>query len=391
MTSEPAGARLKGERKILAGFNGKYIPEKLFPGYGKKRAGLYKDILRVFDIAFTRTSLREVAGKIKYFNARPDVYLEKGKPWLLEFNIDPGVAPQSHIAYLQQLHGLRSRNEEGAEVVPFVESLARLVKEVRGPLAILGSRSGSAIYDPVDRWLVNKLKRASKAEIKFYPAREWTGLRCLKEPFLIRWLSMCQVGRTPALSRAYERLLESSEDLSPGKYSDIAVSKGVLAELWDLCGSGRLSPGDASVIRRTIPWSAALRPGRSYEYGGERLRAADLLRRKDGFVIKKMHSYQSKDVYVGEELPSAAWEAALDSALVSGQYIVQRLVGNDMEMEVPLLTVNGKREVKKLSYMVSPFIMGKTMAGTFVRAWSKTDPGLPFDKEIIGTTDDFIC
>ena len=156
--------------------------------------------MRVFDIAFARTSLREIAGKIKYFNARPDVYVENGEPRLLEFNIDPGVAPQSHIAYFQQLYGRRVRNSRGQNVVPFVESLARLVRDLDGPLAILGSRAGADIYDAADSWLADEIKKASGTEIRFYPAAEWTRLGRLREPYLVRWLSMCQVNRTPALS-----------------------------------------------------------------------------------------------------------------------------------------------------------------------------------------------
>lgn len=382
---------LAEEKKILAAFNGRYFPEKKFPGYGEKRVQLYNDILRIFDIAFAHTSLGKVAGKIKYFNARPDVYVEKGNPWLLEFNIDPGVSPQSHIAYFQQLYGMRFRNDSGQNVLPFVESLSRLVREIDGPLAILGSESDADIFDAADRWLVAKIKQATAAEIKFYPAGEWSRLKRLKEPFLIRWLSMCQIRKLRPLGAAYERLLGSSEDLSPGKYSDIAVSKRILAELWDIVNSGRLSPGDRAVIRRAIPWSAVLRRGGRYIYGREKLAAPDILRRKNDFVIKKMHSYRAQDVYVGKDLAPAAWEAALDSALASGEYIVQRHVGNDLEMNVPLRTVDGKNTVKKLAYMVSPFIMGRTMAGTFVRAWSATDPEVPFEKKIVGTTDDFIC
>ncbi len=382
---------LKEQKKILAAFNGKYFPKKLFPGYGKKGPAFFKDILRIFDIASSYTSLSKVAGKIKYFNARPDVYVEKGNPWLLELNIDPGVGPQSHIAYLQQLHGLRFRNDSGQSLVPFVESLSRLVKEIDGPLAILGSEYGADIFDAADIWLVDKIKQATAAEIKFYPASEWRRLKRLKEPFLIRWLSMCQIRQRGSLGDAYERLLGASEDLSPGKYSDIAVSKAILAELWDIVNSGRLSPEDRAVIKRTVPWSAALRRSGRYIYGKEKLGAPDIVRRKNDFVIKKMHSYQAKDVYIGKEMNSAAWQTAFDSALVSGDYIVQRCVENDMQMNVSLGSVEGRGTIKKLSYMVSPFIMGRTMAGTFVRAWSATDPGISFEKKIVGTTGDFIC
>lgn len=383
---------LAGGNKILAAFNGKYFPKQIFPGYGAKRAGLYRDILRVFDLAFAHTSLSKVAGKIKYFNARPDVYVEKGSPWLLEFNIDPGVSPQSHIAYFQQLYGLRFQNASGQSVLPFVESLSRLVKEIDGPLAILGSESDAGIFDAADRWLVDKIKQATAAEIKFYPAREWSRLKRLREPFLVRWLSMCQIRQLRPLGAAYERLLAAgSEDLSPGKYSDIAVSKRILAELWDIVNSGRLNPEDRAVIRRVIPWSAVLRRGGRYAYGEERLSAPDLLRRKDEFVLKKMHSYRALDVYIGKDLAPAGWEAALAKALASGEYIVQRHVENDLRLDVPLGTVAGGSVVKKLSYMVSPFIMGRTLAGTYVRAWSATDPEIPFAKKIVGTTDDFIC
>lgn len=391
--NKPFGAAsdLKNVKKILAGENGKYFPAKLFPGYGEKKEQLYKDILRIFDIAFAHTSLRKVAGKIKYFNARPDVYVEKGNPWLLEFNIDPGVAPQSHIAYFQQLYGLSFRNDSGQDVIPFVESLSRLFKEIDGPVAILGSETGAGIYDVIDRWLVDRIKQASSAKIEFYPAREWSRLKQLKEPYLVRWLSMCQITQSRLLGPAYERLLKRSEDLAPGKYSDIAVSKVILAELWDIVNSGRLSLEDRAVIKKTIPWSAVLRRGGKYICGREKLCAPDLLRRKNDFVLKKMHSYRSKDVYIGKDLAPAAWEAAFGPALASGEYIVQRYVVNDLGINMPLCSVDGRRTVKKLRYMVSPFIMGSTMAGTFVRAWSATDPDIPFNKEIFGTTDDFIC
>jgi len=383
--------KLKGVKKILAGSNGKYLPKKLFPGYGGKRLALYKDILRIFDIAFAHTSLRKVAGKIKYFNARPDVYVEKGNPWLLELNIDPGVSPQSHIAYFQQVYGLRFRNDSGQSVVPFVESLSRLVNEVGGPLAILGSEYGADIYDAADIWLVDKIKQATATDITFYPAREWVNLKRLKEPFFIRWLSMCQIRQSQSLGDAYERLLGSSEDLSPGKYSDIAVSKIILAELWDIVNYGRLDAADRAVIKRSIPWSAVLRRGTNYDYKGEKIGTSDLIHLKNDFVLKKMHSYKAKDVYIGKNLNSISWQNALDSALTSGDYIVQRYVENDLEMNVPLQSVGGKGTIKKLSYMISPFIMGKTMAGTLVRAWSATDPEISFEKKIIGTTDDFIC
>ncbi len=108
-------------------------------------------------------------------------------------------------------------------------------------------------------------------------------------------------------------------------------------------------------------------------------------------MIKKMDSYQTLDVHIGKKMSPAGWQSVLDSALASGDYIVQRFVENDLKVKMPLCAADGKDTVRELRYMLSPFIMGKTMAGTFVRAWSSSDPDIPFDREIIGTTDDFIC
>ena len=103
----------------------------------------------------------------------------------------------------------------------------------------------------------------------------------------------------------------------------IPGDKRLFALLHECLALGLLSPCDAALVERHIPWTVRVALG-AVDWNGENAALPVLLRRsRAAFVLKKADSFAGKDVVVGRCTSATDWAAAIDRALADADWVAQ--------------------------------------------------------------------
>ncbi len=147
--------------------------------------------------------------------------------------------------------------------------------------------------------------------------------------------------------------------------SRVANNKKLFALFEDPRFAHLLSSEEAEVVRRTIPWTRILRPGR-VRYGDW---TVDLLPfvadNRERLVLKPASDYGGHGVALGMETEPDAWEAILARHAADQDFIVQEYVPVPEEM-FPTVE-DGRVQMRLKRFNINPFGIGGRHAGSITR------------------------
>ncbi len=145
----------------------------------------------------------------------------------------------------------------------------------------------------------------------------------------------------------------------------VANNKKLLALFQDPRFTHLVTSEEAEVIRRTIPWTRVLRPGR-VSYGDWMI---DLLPfvadNREKLVLKPASDYGGHGVALGMETSQEDWEAILAAHADRDDFIVQEYVPVPEEM-FPTVE-DGHVQMRLKRFNINPFGIGGRHAGSITR------------------------
>ena len=145
----------------------------------------------------------------------------------------------------------------------------------------------------------------------------------------------------------------------------VTANKKILALLQDERFEHLLSGTEAEAIRRTVPWSRILRPGRT-TYGGWRFELLSFVRdNRERLVLKPASDYGGRGVMLGLETAPDEWEATLAEHAESGDFIVQEYVPIPEEM-FPTIE-DGHVQMRLKRFNINPYCLGGRYVGMMTR------------------------
>ena len=119
-----------------------------------------------------------------------------------------------------------------------------------------------------------------------------------------------------------------------------------------------------NVIRKVLPWTRKVEAKMIID-GNSMDGREFLMREKNGLVLKKVNSYSSVGVFLGEDQSDAKWLDLVDEAM-KGDHIVQEMI------KLPTMPVTlfdgSKTETYDLIYNVNPYMFDSDFGGIYVRA-----------------------
>jgi len=145
----------------------------------------------------------------------------------------------------------------------------------------------------------------------------------------------------------------------------VSGSKACLALLSD-ARFDRLFNDEQNAVRRAhVPWTRVLREEK-VDFDGRSHDLFELARsRKDLFVVKPTSGYGGRDVMIGRETDSAAWDERLDHAAEHPvEWTIQAYV-EIPEEDFPVFEPDLRFEARKVN--LNPYLFGGRYAGSFVR------------------------
>jgi len=126
------------------------------------------------------------------------------------------------------------------------------------------------------------------------------------------------------------------------------------------------TPDEREVIARHVPWTRAVREGRT-EYKGESIDLVEFIRMNRGrLVLKPNDDYGGHGIYIGWNSDAAEWAAALSHALANGDYLVQERVKTAREI-FPALTDDGRVEFTEQLVDLDPLLFYGKVGSAFTR------------------------
>lgn len=145
----------------------------------------------------------------------------------------------------------------------------------------------------------------------------------------------------------------------------VANNKKLFALLDDPRFADLISPREADVIARTIPWTRVLRPGRA-TYGQWVVDLLDFVSdNRPRLVVKPASEYGGHDVSLGVETAQEEWDARVAEAAERGDFVVQEYVPVPEEM-FPTVE-DGHVQMRLKHFNINPFALGGRYAGMLTR------------------------
>jgi len=156
-----------------------------------------------------------------------------------------------------------------------------------------------------------------------------------------------------------------------GPLARILSDKRNVALLSEGLEKGSFEPAEREAIRRHVPWTRRVLPGRADFYGEEMAMRDLLLTRREELVLKEGQNYGGKGVAIGEFTPEANWRQMADAALARGGWVVQERVES-----LPYLYQSGDYGAAPSDMIWGPFLFGSTYGGLFLRLQPKAARGV---------------
>lgn len=157
---------------------------------------------------------------------------------------------------------------------------------------------------------------------------------------------------------------EGGVQLFSGPISMILGDKRSLALLSRAAdeGDGPWTAEERETIRRHLPWTRRVGPGRERRHGEEAALPDLLTADREGLVLKRGNAFGGYAVHVGRSTAPADWQRAVARALADGDWIVQDYVATR-----PYLYQNGDDEVCRHLVIWGLYMFGESYGGALLR------------------------
>jgi hypothetical protein len=153
-----------------------------------------------------------------------------------------------------------------------------------------------------------------------------------------------------------------------GPVTRILSDKRNIALLSQGLEKGSFEGEEREAIRRHIPWTRQVLPGRADFYGEEMAMRDLLLTHREELVLKAGLSYGGKAVAIGDFTSDGQWREMVDAAFARGDWIVQ-----ERAESLPYLYQSGDYGCSPHDMIWGPFLFGQTYGGLFLRMQPKAD------------------
>ena len=148
--------------------------------------------------------------------------------------------------------------------------------------------------------------------------------------------------------------------------SKLIHKKALFAVLTDQRRAALFSSAEQDAIRKHVPWTRLVRAEKSDHLGKE----IDLLEyirtNRDKLVLKPNDDYGGHGITIGWNSDEAEWNAALQRALVNGDYLAQERVPTAREM-FPALKDDGTIEFAEQLVDLDPLLFNGKVRSAFTR------------------------
>jgi len=171
------------------------------------------------------------------------------------------------------------------------------------------------------------------------------------------------IDQYPALANAYRA---RAICLVNSFRSKLIHKKAVFAVLTDTRRSGLFSNIELEAIHSHVPWTRLVRAEQT-TYQGNAVDLLEFIRtNNERLVLKPNDDYGGHGITIGWNSDSAAWDAAIESALKNGDYLVQERVPTAREV-FPALTEEGKMEFAEQLVDLDPLLFNGKVGSAFTR------------------------
>jgi len=148
--------------------------------------------------------------------------------------------------------------------------------------------------------------------------------------------------------------------------SKLIHKKALFAVLTDERRARLFDADEREVIARHVPWTRAVREGRT-EYKGEGIDLAEFIRGNRGrLVLKPNDDYGGHGIYIGWAGGETDWDEALALALANGDYVVQERVRTARET-FPALQDDGSVVYAEQLVDLDPMLFNGRVGSAFTR------------------------
>jgi len=159
-------------------------------------------------------------------------------------------------------------------------------------------------------------------------------------------------------------------------FGDLIGAKGAMALLWRAVESGVLSPADADLVRRYVPETRLVGPGRLAMLGADGEAADVLVRSRPELVLKPTIGAAGRGVVIGARSDERAWLDAVRAAVAApGTYVAQRLV-RPAALPLPALSDGGEAILRDRALLLSAFVANGRHGGYWVTGGAAGEPAI---------------
>ena len=148
--------------------------------------------------------------------------------------------------------------------------------------------------------------------------------------------------------------------------SKLIHKKALFAVLTDERHAHLFTDEEQSAIRAHVPWTRHVRERKSQHYDKEIDLLDFIMRTRDRLVLKPNDDYGGHGIYIGWNTDEIAWEEALRSALVNGDYLVQERVPTAREV-FPALQEDGSVKFAEQLVDLDPLLFYGKVGSAFTR------------------------
>ena len=148
--------------------------------------------------------------------------------------------------------------------------------------------------------------------------------------------------------------------------SKLIHKKALFAVLTDQRRAGLFSDDERQAIGKHVPWTRLVRAEKS-DYFGKQIDLLEHIKaNRDKLVLKPNDDYGGHGITIGWNSDEADWDAALQSALRNGDYLVQERVPTAREM-FPALMEDGTIEFAEQLVDLDPLLFNGRVRSAFTR------------------------
>lgn len=148
--------------------------------------------------------------------------------------------------------------------------------------------------------------------------------------------------------------------------SKLVHKKAIFSVLTDKRYTGLFSNSEREAIRNHVPWTRKVTAANSDYFGKDIDLLEFILENRDRLVLKPNDDYGGHGIYIGWNSDEIAWNEAMRSALLNGDYLVQERVPTAREV-FPALLEDGSVEFAEQLVDLDPLLFFGKVGSAFTR------------------------